>query len=67
MTLIKHLEKGDTFYEHGYGEEDEYVAITNPVRRDEGWNIYGRHTTTGQRVLFFVRDGYDHYGPELSR
>lgn len=67
MTLIEHLEKGQVFYETDYGVTEEFVAITNPIYREEdkGWAIYGRCTEDGRRVRFYVRDGYDHYGPKL--
>jgi hypothetical protein len=61
MLTIDQIKKGDTFYECESGFNDEYVALCNPCRRDDGWAIYGRHVEDQCRVRFFQHDQYSGY------
>ncbi len=62
---IKDLKCGDTFFEYGYGEYIEFVAVTDakPVG-DFGCEIWG-HDNNGHEVRFFVNYSYKQYGSQL--
>lgn len=62
---IKDIKKNDIFYECESGWNLQFLALTDPYREDEGWALKARGIRG--ETLFYVRDGYGHYGPKLYR
>lgn len=66
---IEDIKCGDTFYECSYGENDEFVAVSDPYKKyvgqdNEGWAIKGRSTEDNSEIEFFAAERYG-YGPHL--
>lgn len=68
-VYIKHIKKGETFFECEYGYNDEYVAVSDPYRfyvgqENEGWAI-DAISPGGKEVRFFNADNASAYHPKL--
>ena len=64
---IKDIKVGDTFYEHYYNQTAEFVALEDAWRQDSGWTVIAEKPSdsTDKIYTFYVRDGFEHYGPNL--
>lgn len=65
MIKIKDIKCNDTFYECERGFNDEFVATCDAYRKDNGWAVRGTHALHSYEVDFYVRDGFEAYGPKL--
>lgn len=63
MLTIDQLKSGDTFFECEDGFNDEYTAVGDPYRIDNGWAIQAWSEEDETPTEFFCRDGFT--GPKL--
>jgi hypothetical protein len=69
MLNIEDIKNGDTFFECEYGANDEYVACSDPFKKQvgteyEGWAIFGTRVEGGDKIEFFAASKFS-YGPKL--
>lgn len=65
-VIVEDIKIGDIHYEFEYRLGIQCEVITSPIRDDEGyWTWESKNLTSGKIIKYGVREGYEHYGPNL--
>jgi len=65
-VIVENIKIGDIHYEFelAYGCESEVISL--PVRSDDGyWTWQSKNLLSGKVIKYGVREGMEHYGPNL--
>jgi len=65
-VIVENIKVGDIHYEFEYGMGIKCEVITLPVRDEEGyWTWKSRNLYNKKEILYGVKEGMGHYGPNL--
>jgi hypothetical protein len=62
---IKQLKKQDKIWECEYGLNIPLTVITDPIEKDEGFEVQCENYITKETVFLYAKEKYEHYGPRI--
>jgi len=68
---LKDIKKDQVFFERGYGETMEFIALEDARlvglmdEKYKQWGMKGKYVNSEEIVDFLVTENHEHYGPKL--